>query len=331
MKPEELYKEINDGKIRSVYYLFGDDDYIKDESYAKIREAVLKGAIPDFNSDIFYGGEVEVSRLLSAASTLPVMASRRLVVLRDADRLKAAEEAELLPYLEAPSPETTLLLTGRSVDKRKKFFLAIGRNGAAVEHSPPYEREMPKWIRWVAKKRGFHVSDEACAFLVDIIGNDIAAVANEIEKVSLYVGDRKNIELEDIEAISVDLKSRTVFQLIDAIGTKNLKSSLENLKKLLEGGESTLLILSMILRQIRLIWTALDILNKGGREADVKKVIKLPPFVFNGLFKQVKLFREKDLKDAYEEIFELDLKFKSTRIDQERALELLMFRLCGFK
>lgn len=331
MKPEELYKEIKADKIRSVYYLFGDDDYIKDESFNKIKDAVLKGGIPDFNSDVFYGGEVEVAKILLAASTLPVMAPRRLVVLRDADKLKAAEEAELLPYLEDPSPGTTLLLTGRSVDKRKKFFLAIRKNGAVIEHSPPYEREMPKWIRWVAKKRGFHISDEACRFLVDIIGNDISAVANEIEKVSLYVGERKNIELEDIEAISVDLKSRTVFQLIDAIGTKNLKNSLENLKKLLDSGESTLLILSMILRQIRLIWTGLDILNKGGREADVKKKIKLPPFVFNGYFKQIKLFKEKDLKEAHEQIFQLDLKFKSTKIDQERALELLMFRLCGFK
>ena len=151
------------------------------------------------------------------------------------------------------------------------------------------------------------------------------------EKVSIYIGDRTRIELEDLEAVTVDIKARTVFQLIDAMATKNLKGSLENLKKLLDSGESTLLILSMILRQIRLIWTGLDILNKGGREADVKKKVKLPPFVFNGYFKQIRLFKERDLKEAHEQIFQLDLKFKSTKIDQERALELLMFRLCGFK
>jgi len=198
-----------------------------------------------------------------------------------------------------------------------------------VEHKHPSEREMPKWIRWIAKKVDMEVSDDAARYLVEIIGTDLGSVKNELEKAALYAGDRKRIDAGDIEAVSVDVKARTVFQLIDALGTKNLKKSIKNLKKLTEAGESPILILSLIVRQLRLIWTGLDIIKRGGSEGDVKKSVKLPPFVFKDYMKQLKLFGEEELKEAYDRLAELDLKFKSSPIDKEKALELLLFKLCG--
>ncbi|MDH3975159.1 MAG: DNA polymerase III subunit delta [Deltaproteobacteria bacterium] len=329
MKPDDLYRDIKAGKFSPVYYLFGDEDLLKEESFARLKEAVLAGGLADFNCDLFHAGEVEISKVISAASTLPVMAQRRLVVLKDADKLKAADEEQLLAYLEDPSPSTALVMVGRTADKRKKFFLALSKKGCAVEHSRPYEREMPKWIKWLAGKKDLQISERACRYLADIIGNDLTSISSEIEKVSLYSGPGKRIEVEDLEAISVDVKARTVFQLIDALGEKDLKSSLENLKKLLDSGESPILILSMILRQLRLIWIGKDILKRGGKEDEVRKKTKLPPFVVKNYLKQVKVFSEEELKRAYDSIFDLDIKFKSSPVDKEKALELLMFRLCG--
>ena len=329
MKPDDLYKDIKAGNFSPVYYLFGDEDLLREESFSRLKEAILAGGLVDFNYDLFYAGEVEISKVTSAASTLPVMAPRRLVVLKDADKLKAPEEEQLLAYMDDPSPTTALVMVGKGVDKRKKFFLTLSKKGSVVEHSRPYEREMPKWIKWLAGKKDLQISESACRYLVDIIGNDLTNISSEIEKVSLYAGAGKRIEVEDLEAISVDVKARTVFQLIDALCEKNLKSSLENLKKLIDSGESPILILSMILRQLRLIWIGKDILKRGGKEEEVRKKTKLPPFVIKNYLKQVKMFSEEELKNAYDSIFDLDLKFKSSPIDKEKALELLMFRLCG--
>lgn len=329
MKSEDLYRDIKAGKFSPFYYLFGDEDLLREESFTRLKSAILAGGLADFNYDLFHAGEVDISKVIAAASTLPVMAPRRLVVLKDADKLKAAEEEQLLTYFEDPSPSTALVMVGRGADKRKKFFLTLSKKGSAVEHSRPYEKEMPKWIKWLAGKKDLQISESACRYLVDIIGNDLTAIASEIEKVSLYAGQGKRIEVEDLEAISVDVKARTVFQLIDALGEKDLKGSLVNLKKLLDGGESPILILSMILRQLRLIWIGKDILKRGGKEEEVRKKTKLPPFVIKNYLKQVKLFSEEELKKAYDSIFDLDIKFKSSPIDKEKALELLMFRLCG--
>ncbi len=329
MTPEELFKELKNGELRSAYYLFGEEDYLKEESFKKLKASALDGVMVDFNFDLFYGGETEISKIIGAASTLPVMSPRRLVVLKDADRLKAPDEEQITAYLEDPLNSTILLLVGRNVDKRKKLYLAFNRSGAAVDHARPYEREMPKWIRWVAGKKGYEISREACSYLVDVIGNDLGAIASEIEKVSLYVGERKSIGLEDVEAVTVDVKARTIFQLVDSIGTKDLKGSIGNLKKLLDGGESPIMVLSMIARQLRLIWIGLDIMKRGGSEGDVKKGVKLPPFVFKNYLKQVRCFSGEELGDAFEGLAQLDIKFKSTGIDKVKALELFLFNLCG--
>lgn len=329
MKPEELFAELKKGEVRPFYYLYGEEDLLKAESFARLKEAALQGGIPDFNFDQFYYGDMDVSKLVSAACTLPVMSPKRLVVLRDAEKLKTAEQEMLLTYLANPSPSTTLIFIGRSADKRKKFFSTIAKAGGLVEHSHPHEREMPKWIRWVAKKKGVEVSDGAARYLVEIIGNDLTSISSELEKLSLYVGDKKCIDLEDVEAVTVDSKTNTVFQLTDAIATKNLKDSLVYLKKLLEGGESPIMIISMIVRQLRLIWTGVSMKNRGAGEDEIRKRISLPPFIFKSYLRQVKFFREDELAKAYENLFELDVKFKSTRIDKERALELFMFQVCN--
>ncbi len=329
MKAEDLFKELKRDIIKPVYYLYGDDDYLRDESLRRLKEAVLRGAIPDFNYDIFHCGEFEVSAVLSALSTYPVMAERRLVVMKEAERLKRGDEEELIPYVESPSPTAVLVMIGRDADRRKKLFSLLSKAGALVEHNRPYEREMPKWIRWIARKEGLEISDGACRYLADIVGNDLAGVAGEIEKISVYKGNGKRIEVEDVEAVTVDVKARTIFQLIDAMGARNLGASLENLKRLIDGGESHILILNMISRQLRMIWTGIEIMKKGGGEAELRKKIRLPPYVFKGYLGQLKKFNEEDLKEAFKEIYELDLKFKSSPVDKGKALELFLFRLCG--
>ena len=330
MKAEELLRKLKDEVVDPLYFIYGNDEFLKNQSLAKIKELALQGGMPDFNFDLFHAGETDISRIMSVLSTLPVMAKRRLVILKDADKLKSQDQETLLSYFNDPSPTTTLLMVGSDVDKRKTFFSTLLKKGALVEHNHPYEREMPKWIKWIAKKKGFEISDNAARCLVDIVGNDLSSVANEIEKASVYLGDKgKRIDLEDIEAVTIDMRERTVFQLIDALGKKNLKKSLENLKRLLDSGESPLLILNMIVRQLRLIWTGLDIMKGGGGESEVRKRVKLPPFVFKDYLKQIKLFKEEELREAYDSLFDLDLKFKSSPIDKERALELLVFKLCS--
>ncbi len=330
MNAEKLYSELKEDKIRSIYYLYGADEYLKQESYNRLTGAVLESGIKDFNCDIFFGGEVNVDSVITAANTFPVMAERRLVVLKDANRLTAGDEESLLSYISNPSPYTTLIMVGSSVDKRKKFFSSLGKNNALVDHSPPYENEMPKWIKWIAKKKNVSISAEAVRCLVDIVGNDLGSIENEIEKASIYLGDRQTIELEDIEAVTVDVKEITIFQFIDAIGNKDLAASLKKLNKIMDSGMSPLLIISMIARQMRLIWVGIDTLKKGGTDSDLRKKVRLPTGAFRNYRRQLKLFKEAEIKKAFNDLTELDLKFKSTAVDKGKSLELFAFKLCGY-
>ena len=93
---------------------------------------------------------------------------------------------------------------------------------------------------------------------------------------------------------------------------------------------SPLLIINMIARQLRLIWVGIDTLKRGGTDADLRKKVKLPPVVYRNYCHQLKLFKEAEIKKAFNELTELDLKFKSTAVDKEKSLELFAFRFCGY-
>ena len=122
MKAEELLRKLKNDVVDPLYFIYGNDEFLKNQSLAKIKEIALQGAMPDFNFDLFHAGEADISKIMSVLSTLPVMAKRRLVILKDADKLKSQEQESLLSYFNDPSPTTTLLMIGNDVDKRKTFF-----------------------------------------------------------------------------------------------------------------------------------------------------------------------------------------------------------------
>src|SRR4051812_37967764 len=123
---------LRSGEPGPLYLVTGKERFLVDRAVDILRERVLDPRTRDFNYDLFHGKEATAQRLVGAARTLPMMAKRRLILLRDADELKADHAAELLSYVTSPCAETCLVAIAEKVDARMKLWAAWRKHGVTI-------------------------------------------------------------------------------------------------------------------------------------------------------------------------------------------------------
>ena len=253
----ELKRQVGAGELAPLYLVVGEEGLLRDEALAAIRAAVLgpdDANVGAFNCDVVYGDETDATEMLTLCSNLPMFAARRLVVVRDVGDLRAKEAERLLPYLEAPVETTCLVLTGKKVDGRVKFFQALKKVAVAVDCEPLEARALPAWIREQAAALGLSLDDPARTLLQEASGGDLGVLRREMEKLSAYVAPRKAVTAVDVEAVQGADTGGTVWNLLEALRRKDREGALRFLGKVLDAGEPSLKILGFLAACWRQEW-----------------------------------------------------------------------------
>jgi DNA polymerase-3 subunit delta len=310
--------------LKSVYLIHGDKKMIE-EALARLKKRVSAQFDLEFNYDQFLGANVIASEIIYAANTLPFMSEKRLVVVKDADKLPAAEVAQLISYLEKPSETTCLVLVANSVNKASKLYKAAEKAGEVAEYKL---KESPNtWIKKEFKKNGILVSDSVARYLVHVVGTDLQRLSVEIEKISLFVNTDRIIDPNEIEAVVVKSTETSIFDLTDTIGERNPKKAISIMNSLLQQKEVPLSILALISRHFRLLLRTKVWVEQG---RDNKYIIdhlsgeegkKLPPFVISKYREQSYNFSVSELKAMFEKMLKADIALKTSNTTPEAALE----------
>jgi len=192
---DAFYRSLSKGAASAVYYLHGAEDVLKDEAVRIIIDRTLDPSLRDFNLDQRSAPQLDPESLFSLCATLPMMADRRVVVLRDVEGLKRKPKvrAVLLKYLERPSPETVLVLVQGSEDEGEDKEIARGAQSVACAPLPP-ERVL-KWLQSRAQASGVRLEEAAAAHLVRCIGTELGPLASELAKLAaLPEGETLTVE-----------------------------------------------------------------------------------------------------------------------------------------
>src|SRR5215218_9231989 len=166
-----------------VYYLFGEDDFLKEQATRELIDAAVEPTTRDFNLEIRRASELDTEALDALLSTPPMLAERRVVVLRDVDKLKKPARMLLDRYLTRPAHDTVLVLvspTGVKADK------TLSAHAMAVEYAPLTGDRLPRWVDHYAKQLGRTITPEAATLLVEAAGGDLPQLAVELEKLASY-------------------------------------------------------------------------------------------------------------------------------------------------
>ncbi|OGP92285.1 MAG: DNA polymerase III subunit delta [Deltaproteobacteria bacterium RBG_16_54_18] len=252
------------------------------------------------------------------------MAARRIVLLKNAEGYGQAELKAFVQYLNAPSPTTSLILIADAVPAG---FVKEVKEGA-FPCSHPHPKEMAGWIRQMAQELGKEISPQAAASVQETVGTDLQGLYHELAKAVLYIGERRRIEVQDVEAVGSAVRVSNIFALTKAIGERNTKQAFRSLALLWESGEPPLKILGMMARQFRhLLMTKEAMAKGGGTEALKEQLPTINAYFLRELTAQARGFSRRSLQQAIVALQETDLKLKGSPLAKRLLLEGLIIKL----
>lgn len=327
MTPAELSKRIRSKAIPPLLLLYGPEPYLLSRSLQQILDATVPEDSRDFNMQVFHARETSVDAIIDNARTLPVFATKRAVVVRDVDKFKAADFDLFLSYVIDPVPETCLVLVAEKIDRRKKFFQTLQKNGELVEFKKLYDNQIPSFVKEQVSAAGFSMTEEGMAEFSRRSGSNLQEIVGELEKLFQYVGEKNIIDIDEVRAIVSDTRVDTVFDMTNAIGQRKSGMAFSLLRRLFDDGIAPLMILSMISRHFRQLWMSRELLDDGISRADISKRIGVNPYFVDGLIAQCRLFNRRQYRSAFERFLKADLAMKTGGGQPEALLELLLLEL----
>lgn len=311
-------------------YCFYGDSYLIEEAAQDIKARVLSSAFKDMNYNSFDAKEADADAVIGTAQTFPVMAQKRLVIVNRAEALSKSQQEGLLSYVKKPSGTTCLIFiasTGK-IDKRLSFFSEMDKANFLFHFKPPSDAQLPSWVKKEAQRCGKSITDDAIGTMLEVTGSELMDIKQELAKLTLFVGERNNIEKADMELAVTNGRVDTVFDLADSIGRKDLREAVINLRKLMEQKEEPVKILGMISRQFRIIWRIKALKKKGAAINSIASTLGLFPTYIDGYLKQGKDFSEAGLLRIFKTLHNADITLKSGRQPPRLAIERLVMELC---
>ena len=333
MTPAEATARAERGELLPVFLFLGEERLLRDQAVAAVSKAALGGGIADFNVDKFTAGEVDVERVLAATRTVPMMASKRLVLVRSLERWDGAGESEALDrlaeYAKEPIDSTCLVLVAGKIDGRRKLISSAKKAGIIVDCAPLDGRALPPWLKERAKQRGHTVSQDVAELIAEISGPDLSTLADVIERLSLYVGEKGEIDEEAVSTCVTRVRLADTWKLVDAAGTKDLGLVLSLLADVYDPRDRGLPLIGAVawsLRQLLKLEAALG----GGASLDeaARKAGIYPTFRAREHAQKLKAFRPRELEKWLLIVQETDAALKSSRRSADAILEEMFTRLC---
>lgn len=315
---------------RKMVHLFvGEEEFLKQDALNKLKLQVLTGDSASLNYDVFYGQDRNVEKIIECAKTAPFIASKRMVVVKNLEDLGPAQLKVLASYLEVPHPSCVLVLeSSQASGALQEIYKLVSKYGKVEYFKPLAWGQLNTWIFNRVRFYGKKIRTDAAKALVENVGTELGKLEGAIESLVCYLGQGSQITISDVEVlIGRDLES-TTFDLVDAIGLKDLTKGLEVLEVLIRDGKKAPGIIGFIGWHLRRVWSAKQLLNDGLSREEVGRHMKIPYHFLNKFLRQVSNFEVEQIKKGLRNLLRLDIQVKSGERKPEQALELLIVELC---
>ncbi len=219
---KDILSPLRKKEYKPIYVLHGEEPFFIDTISDFIERNVLSEADKSFNQSILYGKEIDAMTLMDTARRYPMMAERQVVIVKEAQDMKTL--SDLLPYIEKPMPSTLLVLCHKykKLDLRTKFAKALIHHAVVFESSKLYDNQIADWVVGYAKEINLQLKSESADLIADYLGNDLAKIANELDKLVLNVPPKTIVTVEQIQQNIGISKDFNVFELQKALAARDV-------------------------------------------------------------------------------------------------------------
>ena len=349
---DRFLSEVEARTLRPAYVFVGDETFFR----RRCREAILKHLVPedlrDFSLFEFDLAETGLAEILDRARTPSLMAPFQVFFVRGVKALfgRGSNEEKLAAiedYCKDPNPDALLIFVADHIsipadarrmeltdkERYERIRETLGEYCGIVELARVEEGEAVRWLSEYCGTQGVKIEPDAARELVDALGGDMMMISNELEKLMLYVGQKKRITLGDVETMVLAAKQRSLYELTDAISAKDRVRALQILDALLstgEGDEAAIGHLYMLAKTFRqmLVISERNVRDTRMLWAALWQGFRVPPFAAEDIIKQARRYKSKrELTRAIRLIAKTDLALRSNPPSKRMVLEKLVLEL----
>src|SRR5437660_8030540 len=349
---ERFVSEIESRKLRPAYVFVGDEAFFR----KRFRDAILEHLVPadlrDFSLFEFDLAENDLAEVLDRARTPSLMAPFQVFFVRGVKNLFGGGSNEEKPaaieeYCNNPNPDALLILIADHIsipadarrmdltdkERYERIRETLGQFCGMVELARVEEGEAVRWIGEYCTGREVKMDSDGARELVDALGGDMMMISNELEKLILYVGDKKRVTLGDVETMVLAAKQRSLYELTDAISAKDRVRALEVLDAMLSTGDGEEAAIGHLYMLAKTFRQMLVILERNVRDqrmlwAALWQGFRVPPFAADDIIRQARRDKSKrELTRSIRLVARADLALRSNPTSKRLVLEKLVFDL----
>jgi DNA polymerase-3 subunit delta len=311
-----------------VYVLHGDEDFIKRQVLAALRKIVLESEDDSFGLTTFPGDKAVFADVRSELETLPFAGPRRLVTVENADPFVTTSRALLEKYFSQPSKSGTLVLDVRSWPATTKLAKMLGDQATIVCKAMQTYR-LPGWcMKWMSEQHGKKLVSDAADLLVEHVGGDMGLLDQEMKKLAVYVGTKKEVSAADVDTLVGSSRAENMWKIFDSIGVGQSGPALTILDRLIDQGEEPLRILGAFSMQLRRLAQVARLSEQGMPIVGAMNQAGVPPFAQKGCEQQLRHLGKERANRLYDWLLEVDLGLKgSSQLPARALLERLVVQL----
>jgi DNA polymerase III subunit delta len=349
---ERFVSEVAGGKLRPAYIFVGDEVFFRDQCRQALLEHLVPADLRDFSLHDLDLGETSVAELIDRARTPSLMAPFQVFFVRGVKTLygrgsHADAFAAIEAYVKDPNPAAVVIFVADHIsipadvrrmelqdrDRFERIRETLGEFCAMVELARVEESDGVRWIVEHARQEGVTIDPDAARELVDSLGADMMMVSRELEKLILYVGEKKQIALGDVETLVLAAKQRSLYELTDAISAKDKPRALAVLHALLSSGDGDDAAIGHLYMLARTFRQMLVILEKGVRDSRtiwqaLWQGFRVPPFAAEDIIRQARRYKSRgELTRAIRLVARADLALRSNPPSKRLVLEQLVIQL----
>jgi len=276
----KIIASIKSGDYAPLYLLHGEEPYFIDEVSDFIEHNILDEGAKAFNQMVMYGKETKAQQVIDACSQYPMMASHRVIILKEAQEMRDIKNLE--KYIKSPSSTTILCICHKhkKLDTRSNFGKALKANAVVFESSKIYDNKVPAYVSNLVKNKKRNITGQASSLIAEYIGADLSTLHNEMDKLFLSVGENETITDEIVQKQIGISKEYNVFELQSALSSKDVLKAFRIAKYFQENPKKNpmIMVVATLYRFYSKVWVVSQ--NSGQNDQTLGKMIG----VYNSFF-----------------------------------------------
>jgi DNA polymerase III subunit delta len=351
---ERFISEIAGRKMRPAYVLIGDEVFFRDRCRAAVIQHLVEPEMREFSVNDVDLGDTSLAEILDRARTPSLMAPFQVFFIRNVKFLygRGSHQAEfdaIEAYCEDPNPAALLIFVADHIsipadvrrmemsdrDRYERIRETLGEFCGIVELARVDESDGMRWVMDTAAQQNVKIDQDATRELIDSLGADMMLISNELEKLILFVGEKRRITLGDVETMVLAAKQRSLYELTDAISGHDRPRALETLQAILSSGDGEDAAIGHLYMLARTFRQMLVVLEKNVRDSRaIWQVLwqgfRVPPFAADDLIRQARRYKSRrELTRALRLVARADAALRSNPPSKRLVLEQLVLELAS--